>query len=56
MRKWSVQVMLLDGNDAEHEADVFNKVVYNLHPSFPDPVQSKWMARVDHHSNTKTWH
>jgi transcription initiation factor TFIID/TFIIF subunit len=40
MREWSVRVLMLDDKDEEHEADMFTKVVYNLHPSFENPVQT----------------
>ncbi|KAM0201990.1 hypothetical protein ACHAPA_003479 [Fusarium lateritium] len=40
MREWSLKVFLLDEDGNERPADVFTKVVYNLHPTFENPVQS----------------
>lgn len=40
MREWSLKVFLLDEDGNERSADVFTKVVYNLHPTFEDPVQT----------------
>lgn len=42
MRKWNVKVYILDQAGKEHKADCFTKVVFNLHPSFENPVQSKF--------------
>jgi transcription initiation factor TFIID/TFIIF subunit len=41
MRAWSLKLFLLDEEGNERPADVFTKVVYNLHPTFENPVQSK---------------
>lgn len=41
MREWSIQLHLLDEEGNERPADVFTKVVYNLHPTFENPVQSE---------------
>lgn len=41
MRKWSVEIFLLDQQGKQHKADCFQKVVYNLHPSFENPTQSE---------------
>lgn len=43
LRKWNVKVYVLDQAGKEHKADCFTKVVFNLHPSFENPVQSKFM-------------
>ncbi|GAO17537.1 hypothetical protein UVI_02003050 [Ustilaginoidea virens] len=40
MREWSLQLYLLDEDGNERPADVFTKVVYNLHPTFANPVQT----------------
>ncbi|KAF5005301.1 hypothetical protein FDECE_8237 [Fusarium decemcellulare] len=40
MREWSLKVFLLDEEGNERPADVFHKVVYNLHPTFENPTQS----------------
>lgn len=40
MREWSMKVFVLDQDGNQHPADVFQKVVYNLHPTFENPVQS----------------
>lgn len=45
MRKWSVRIVLLDKDEKEHPATCFTKVVFNLHPSFENPVQSKLPPR-----------
>lgn len=45
MREWSMRLYLLDEDGAERSADVFTKVVYNLHPTFENPVQS-WSLSV----------
>lgn len=42
MRKWSVRVVLLDKDKKEHPANCFTKVVFQLHPSFENPTQSKY--------------
>ena len=39
MRAWSIKIFILDEDDNERPADVFTKVVYNLHPTFENPVQ-----------------
>ncbi|KAF4994125.1 hypothetical protein FGRMN_6040 [Fusarium graminum] len=40
MREWSLKVFLVDEDGNERPADVFTKVVYNLHPTFENPVQT----------------
>lgn len=40
MREWSLKVFMVDESGNERPADVFTKVVYNLHPTFENPVQS----------------
>lgn len=40
MREWSMRIFLLDEDMNERPADVFTKVVYNLHPTFENPVMS----------------
>lgn len=40
MREWAIKVFLLDEDGNERPADVFTKVVYNLHPTFENPTQS----------------
>lgn len=44
MREWSLQLHLLDEEGNERPADLFTKVVYNLHPTFENPVQSTFSA------------
>jgi hypothetical protein len=41
MRAWSIEVWLLDDTGREIPATVFEKVVYNLHPTFERPKQSE---------------
>lgn len=40
MREWSLRLFILDEDGNERPADVFTKVVYNLHPTFENPTQS----------------
>lgn len=40
-RKWNVKIYVLDQQGNQHKADCFTKVVFNLHPSFDNPTQSK---------------
>lgn len=40
-RKWNVKIYILDQAGKEHKADCFQKVVFNLHPSFENPIQSQ---------------
>lgn len=44
MREWSLRLHLLDEEGNERPADVFTKVVYNLHPTFENPTQSEFSA------------
>jgi transcription initiation factor IIF auxiliary subunit len=41
MKEWTVELYVLDQDGKEHPAKCFTKAVYNLHPSFENPVQSK---------------
>jgi len=41
MKEWTVEVYVLDQDGKEKAARCFTKVVYHLHPSFDNPVQSK---------------
>lgn len=41
MKAWNVKLFLLDQDGNKHPATCFNKVVYNLHPSFDNPQQSE---------------
>lgn len=40
MKSWNIEIFLLDEAGNEKSANCFTKVVYNLHPSFANPVQS----------------
>ena len=40
MREWHVKIYVLDEAGKEKPATCFNKVTYNLHPSFENPNQS----------------
>ncbi|KAJ4304234.1 transcription factor TFIIF complex subunit Tfg3 [Collariella sp. IMI 366227] len=40
MKEWTVEVYILDQEGKEKPARCFTKVVYNLHPSFENPVQT----------------
>src|SRR5689334_21776508 len=39
MKKWHIEIYLLDEHGAEKPASCFTKATYNLHPSFEKPVQ-----------------
>ena len=39
MRQWSIEIWLLNESGEEVEANVFEKVTYMLHPSFPKNKQ-----------------
>lgn len=41
MRSWSVEIYLVHATTNEDmQASLFSKAVYNLHPSFNEPIQS----------------
>jgi len=48
MKSWNIEVFLLDEQGHQKPATCFTKVVYNLHPSFVNPVQSKYSFRAVH--------
>ena len=37
VRQWSIEVVLLDENNNEIPATIFEKVIYHLHPTFANP-------------------
>lgn len=41
MKRWNIEIFLLDEAGNQKPANCFTKVTYNLHPSFADPIQSK---------------
>lgn len=41
MKEWTVEIYILDQDGKEKPARCFTKAVYNLHPSFDNPVQSR---------------
>lgn len=41
MKTWNIEIYLLDEAGNEKPATCFTKAVYNLHPSFANPVQSQ---------------
>jgi transcription initiation factor IIF auxiliary subunit len=43
MKLWNIEIFLLDDTGKEMEASIFTKAVYNLHPSFANPVQSTYI-------------
>ena len=45
MKEWTIELYILDQDGNERPARCFTKVVYNLHPSFENPVQSKWKVK-----------
>lgn len=55
MKSWSIEIFVLDEAGNEKPANCFTKAVYNLHPTFPNPVQSTSLAFVFHvHSKKKS--
>ncbi|KAL2105600.1 hypothetical protein VUR80DRAFT_8038 [Thermomyces stellatus] len=40
MREWTIKLFMVDDQGNEQPADCFNKVVYHLHPSFENPIQT----------------
>lgn len=40
MRKWSIEIVLLDEQGNEIPATIFDKVVYHLHPTFANPTRT----------------
>ncbi|KAK0722580.1 RanBP1 domain-containing protein [Lasiosphaeria miniovina] len=40
MKEWTVEIYILDQDEKEKPAKCFTKVVYHLHPSFENPVQT----------------
>jgi len=40
MKLWNIEIFLLDEAGNPIEASIFTKAVYNLHPSFANPVQT----------------
>jgi transcription initiation factor IIF auxiliary subunit len=42
MKEWTIEIYILDEEGKEHPATAFVKAVYHLHPSFDNPVQSRW--------------
>ncbi|RDL39493.1 uncharacterized protein BP5553_03833 [Venustampulla echinocandica] len=40
MKRWNIEILLLDEAGNERPATCFTKAVYNLHPSFANPVQT----------------
>jgi len=40
MKEWTVEIYVVDQDGKEKPAKCFTKAVYNLHPSFENPVQS----------------
>ena len=43
MKIWNIEIYLLDEAGNEKPASCFTKAVYNLHPSFANPVQSEYI-------------
>lgn len=40
MRRWLIEIVMLDQNGKEVPANIFDKVTYHLHPTFENPVRS----------------
>lgn len=47
MKSWNIEIYLLDDAGEEKPANCFTKAVYNLHPSFKNPVQSESSTRCE---------
>lgn len=43
MRKWSIQISLVGPNGEELPAKVFDKVTYQLHPTFEKPIRGMYI-------------
>ena len=53
MREWQIQIFLMNSAGEEIAANVFGQATYNLHPSFPKPVHSKYSSSLSHvHKST----
>jgi transcription initiation factor IIF auxiliary subunit len=46
MKSWFIEIFLLDEAGNEKPATCFTKAVYNLHPSFANPVQSTFYFSI----------
>ena len=46
MKKWNIEIYLLDEHGNEKPANCFTKATYNLHPSFAQPVQSTYILSL----------
>jgi transcription initiation factor IIF auxiliary subunit len=53
MRVWSIDLFLLNDAGEELEANIFNKVTYNLHPSFANPTQT--FTKPPFHCKNEGW-
>lgn len=47
MRAWSIEIHLLDDQGQQVPANVFEKVMYELHPTFAKPKQSTLRRLLD---------
>ena len=45
MRSWSVQIFMLNESGDNVPATVFERATYQLHPTFPNPVQGTSVLR-----------
>ncbi len=45
MKKWNIELFVLDEAGNPKPATMFTKVTYNLHPSFEKPIQSESHCR-----------
>jgi hypothetical protein len=43
MRAWSIELWLLDDQGQQIPANIFEKVMYELHPTFAKPKQSTFL-------------
>ncbi|KAF2181946.1 SAS complex, SAS5 subunit/transcription initiation factor IID, subunit 14 [Zopfia rhizophila CBS 207.26] len=55
MRSWSIEIWLLDEHGAEVQANVFDKAVYNLHPSFEKSKQKQTFKKPPFRIEEKGW-
>lgn len=50
MKIWNIEVFVVDQDGNDQPATCFQKVTYNLHPSFKNPVQSEYL-----HQRSSIW-
>lgn len=46
MKSWNIEIYVVDEQGNDQPATCFQKVTYNLHPSFKNPVQSTYLYPI----------